>query len=168
MMFRYIRHSPKTLFFTGSAFTFSASILIALTVYFAITPQEIDPDGLTTIKFLFLSMATLELFLASIAFWKLLTLQKVRRRLTHSGQKIEARVTDVRQLHNVTINNKNPWVIDAVWNSPYDGKEYTFHSRMILRDPRKIAELGTIIVTIDLQQPHKYMIDVDQLFSNNS
>jgi hypothetical protein len=81
--------------------------------------------------------------------------------LEHSGQRIEARVTEVAIDRTTSLNGVYPFRIQAQWLDPSVNQVRLFKSDRIWFDPTSyLPEGGHVGVLIDPANPKKYHVDI--------
>jgi len=78
-----------------------------------------------------------------------------------TGRKVEAQILKIDFDMEISIRNKNPYLIHCKWTDPMSGKEYRHTIRYIWQDPETLlAGRNTIDVYIDRNDPEKYFMDI--------
>jgi len=86
--------------------------------------------------------------------------QRMQQRLMQQGQPVLASITGVALDNSFSINNENPFVIEAQWQDPETGKTHSFTSDYIWFDPQPYLPGEEVSVLIDPADPEKYYMDL--------
>lgn len=89
---------------------------------------------------------------------------KKKKDLLQNGRVVEAVVTGGRMNYNMRVNGRHPWKMECKYEDTYTGATYLYSSYNIWKDP--FLYIGQIVkVYVDRENPRKYYVDVDSLFS---
>jgi hypothetical protein len=83
--------------------------------------------------------------------------------LQQSGKRITTKFIDVQVNMNVTVNGSNPYFICTEWLDPKTNETYSFESDDIWYDPTDLIKTEEIRVTIDSEDPTRYIMDISFL-----
>ena len=100
--------------------------------------------------------------LGSVVVVRWIRTARTRSWLEHSGQRVSARVQEIRPVKSVRINGRNPWRVSAGWQDPNTGRQHTFESDLIRDNPTEAIDgIGTIDVLVDPSDPgRRYWMDL--------
>lgn len=80
-----------------------------------------------------------------------------------NGRAVQADFTGVHLNPDITVNDKNPWLVTARWKDPASGQTHEFKSANLWKDPNKHAFSKSIAVVIDPVNPARYWMDLSFL-----
>lgn len=92
--------------------------------------------------------------------------KKQEKKLREFGTRIDAVYIETTINNAYSVNGRLPYNIICEWDNPADNKKYIFKSKNLWINPESlIAEknIKTFSVYIDMNNMHKYVIDVDEL-----
>jgi hypothetical protein len=89
---------------------------------------------------------------------------KDNSKLMESGTKIQADLISVGLNTSISVNGRNPYVINGQWTDTLENKVYSFKSKSIWFDPKPfLANRNKMDVYIDQNNPKKYFVDISFL-----
>jgi hypothetical protein len=127
-------------------------------------PERGQINGFMDLWFLPLILGGIGIVLILATFGAFVFAQRRRamnRALEHSGQRIEAKVTEVAIDRTTSLNGVYPFRIEAQWLDPSVNRIRLFKSDRIWFDPTSyLPEGGHVGVLIDPANPKKYHVDI--------
>jgi len=85
--------------------------------------------------------------------------------LKEEGTPVVANIDHIQQ-YGSGKKKSSSWIILASWTNPEDGKYYTFKSSKVDFDPTIFLTSGMIPALIDINNPRRYYIDLQDLRMN--
>ena len=84
------------------------------------------------------------------------------RRAYLGGNCVDARIISVREIPNVRVNGRNPFIIECSYTDTY-GEEHRYQSRYLYSLPREDLAGRTVPVYIDRMNESTGFVDVDSI-----
>ena len=84
------------------------------------------------------------------------------RRAYLGGNCVDARIISVREIPNVRVNGRNPFIIECSYTDTY-GEEHRYQSRYLYSLPREDLAGRTVPVYIDRMNENTGFVDVDSI-----
>jgi hypothetical protein len=98
------------------------------------------------------------------SLWAVLARRRLRRQLEdlrQRGQRVRAKVVDVRQDPGRTVNGRHPWRVLCEWKNPLTQETRRFTSEPLGFDPRPQLAQGHIDVLVDTADASRYWVDTE-------
>ncbi len=95
--------------------------------------------------------------------------KKQEKKLKEFGTRINAVYIETIINDSYTVNGRTPYYIICEWDNPTDNKKYIFKSKNLWINPETIIaekNIKTFSVYVDMNNMHKYIVDVDELFND--
>jgi hypothetical protein len=125
-----------------------------------------DPDGARIDSYFNLHVGSFVTTILALVFggvgiiwlWLARRAAALEEELRRSGVRIEARVVEVEERRNITVNRKHPWRIIAESDEPARAGQ-RFRSANIWDDPRPHMK-ETVTVFVDRNDPRRHHVDI--------
>ncbi len=114
---------------------------------------------------IFIILGTVFLILGIIFLRIGIKQRALKRKLIQNGFYITATIRNVYPKTNVSVNGKNPYVVECYYNDYSTGQTHIFTSGYIPFYPEGAKDTG-IRVYVDPQNMDKYYVDIDSLLNN--
>lgn len=135
-----------------------------LLVGIIITVLLFDSDtGIFIFTAVFCGIGGLFFVLGLVFLIRALRKRAQEKQLIANGIKILAQVTGVTINYSITINGRNPYVVEARYTDPITGIVHIFHSRSIYYDPYEYVNGRLVEVFCVPDNYDRYYMDVDAI-----
>lgn len=101
----------------------------------------------------------------AVSLIKKVKFKQLKNNLKTCGKRVDAKINSVNLDSSLTVNGVSPYIVSASYVDPTDKKLYTFNSEQIWFDPTPIIDnnmMETIPVYMDINDPTKYIVDIDE------
>ena len=116
-----------------------------------------DPDLFRTV---FIGMGSLFLLLGLGFLYSDLLRRHRLRQAFYGGNYVDAKILAIREVTNVRVNGRHPFVIECAWTDAY-GKEHLYQSRYLYSAPGGEVVGRTVPVYVDRMNEDTGFVDVD-------
>ena len=128
-------------------------------------PKKVRTEMLLFLPTLILSIVGAPFLIVGGIFFLIVSIKsRKKKELLQNGRVVEAIVTGGQMNYSMRVNGRHPWKLECKYEDTYTGATYLYSSYNIWKDP--FLYIGQIVkVYVDRENPHKYYVDVDSLFS---